>query len=123
MQLEDRSACVTDFGFDEWFAGEGSAAERARVEGHVRACTRCGVRGELLERERTMFLNKAPTLAANAELARKGQARRGVARRLGAPGWLGLLGIALVGAFAAQLGTSASSRAPSAASAVRAARR
>lgn len=100
MQLEDRSDCVTDFGFDEWFAGEGSAAERARVATHVQGCTRCGVRGELLERERAMFLAKAPTVAANAELALHSQARKSAAtRRFNPSVWLGLLAIALIGAF------------------------
>lgn len=107
MQLEDRSDCVTDFGFDAWFAGEGSASERARVTAHVQSCTRCGVRGELLGQERAVFLAKAPTIAANAELARHGQVPKRAARTLGAPVWLGLLVVALVGAFGSQLSSSA----------------
>ena len=107
MQLEDRSDCVTDFGFDAWFAGEGSASERARVTAHVQSCTRCGLRGELLGQERAVFLAKAPTIAANAALARRDRVPKSAARRLGAPVWLGLLAIALIGAFGSQLGTSA----------------
>jgi hypothetical protein len=109
MQLEDRSDCVTDLGFDAWFAGEGSLAERARVTEHVRDCTRCGLRGELLERERAAFLAKAPTVAANAELARRSRAGKRVPRRHGASLWLGLSAVALVGVLGvlgSQLGSS-----------------
>jgi hypothetical protein len=104
MQSEDRSDCVTDFGFDEWLAGEGSDAERARVAAHVQSCTRCGLRGELIERERKVFLAKVPTIGANAELARQSRARKSPARKLGAPVWLGLLAVALIGALGSQLG-------------------
>lgn len=107
MPLEDRSDCVTDFGFDEWLAGGGSAEERARIAAHVRCCTRCGLRGELIERERAVFLAKAPTIAANSELARRSRARKRPASKLGGPVSLGLLIVALIGAFGWQLGAPA----------------
>jgi hypothetical protein len=50
-------------------------------------------------------LAKAPTIAANAEHARRSRARHSPVRRLGAPVWLGLLVIALIGAFGSQLGS------------------
>lgn len=71
MQLDDREGCVTDLGFDLWFARECSEQQTARLQAHLDSCARCRVRGELLERERHAFLSQMPTLADHAEYTRR----------------------------------------------------
>jgi hypothetical protein len=88
MQLEDREACATDLAFDRWFAQEYTPARTARFEEHLQGCTRCRVRGELLERERAKFLANAPTLAANQTRLRQLRAISPGGRRFSVPRWL-----------------------------------
>jgi hypothetical protein len=104
MQLEDRSECVSDLGFDEWFADEGSPDERARFTAHLQTCTRCRLRGELFDRERAAFLAKAPTLDANADWAQRSRQAKRAQRLRGAPAWLGLSAAAVIGMLVAWIG-------------------
>lgn len=71
MRLEQRDTCVTDLAFDEWFAEECTPRQRALIEEHVGSCTRCRLRCELLERERSVFLETYPTLAAHVQRVRE----------------------------------------------------
>jgi hypothetical protein len=80
MQLDERSACATDLVFDQWFGGEHTKERVSQLQAHLQTCTRCRLRGELIERERVAFLTKAPTMAANASIVRQAAARRAPAR-------------------------------------------
>lgn len=106
MRLDDRSQCLTELAFDRWFAREELLEHSGRVEDHLLVCTRCRVRGELMQRERAAFLAKAPTIAANTALARKSlQARRagGRARDRGTRAWFAWPAAAMAAAIAAVL--------------------
>lgn len=70
MRLDGERTCVTDLGFDRWFAGEHTPEGNAAIDAHLSACARCRVRGELLGRERAAFLERAPTLAAHERFVR-----------------------------------------------------
>lgn len=97
MQLEDRTECLTDLMFDRWFARELPPPQAAQLEGHVRDCTRCRLRRELLERERTTFLALAPTLEASAERIRQlRNISAPAARKRRTPSWLPLAAAATI---------------------------
>lgn len=97
MQLEDEAECATNLAFDQWFARELTPASTRRFQEHVRGCTRCRLRGELLERERAAFLANAPTLQANAERI---QQLRSISAARGQLGWGGRHALTIVASAA-----------------------
>jgi hypothetical protein len=59
MSLSKHTTCITDLRFDRFHAGELSGADERSLRTHLSSCARCGLRCDLLERQRTAFYLRA----------------------------------------------------------------
>lgn len=59
MSLSKDSTCITDLKFDCFYAGELSGSDERSLRAHLSSCTRCSLRCELLEQQRTAFYRRA----------------------------------------------------------------
>src|SRR5687768_7852877 len=64
LRTERSEACLSDFRFDEWHAGELDSDAENRAREHVAGCERCHVRKARLDAERASFLEGSPSAPA-----------------------------------------------------------
>jgi hypothetical protein len=69
--LITRDACLSDLAIDRSLSAELGPEAQRELESHVASCARCGLRYDLLVRQREAFLERAPSWDTFAKSARR----------------------------------------------------
>src|SRR5262245_21360654 len=59
--LKHEDACLSNYALDRWLGGQLSDDESRASQEHVESCTRCSLRWDELNRQRTAFYACAPS--------------------------------------------------------------
>jgi hypothetical protein len=71
MSLNPQESCVSDLAIDRSLSTELTQAAQGELESHVARCVRCGVRYDLIARQREAFFSRAPDWETFSEPQRR----------------------------------------------------